>query len=307
MRLLLATALLALSACNIYDDRSDCPQGIHARFYSRTTCSTDTLYPEAISNLHLYVFDADGRLVSDATERGVSLTPHYERTVEAADGVYTVVAWSGVDVEGLEVATPLSQGTTRKEDLLFRLKQNGTRAASLAGKQLYYGESKPVYLPDPADYGSVFRTVHINMLEQTNRINVSVEGLPHAASYEIAVETRLNGISFDGKPASGVSMEYPSGEVTTTDGVLRSSFTTLTMATGMQTQLVVRDKNTTQELYRGDLLGTLLLKNPAVNLECDHDFDIRFTTADKCGCGEYMITEIWVNNWLVHSYDTDFK
>jgi hypothetical protein len=67
--------------------------------------------------------------------------------------------------------------------------------------------------------------------------------------------------------------------------------------------LVVFHKASGKELYRGDLLGTLLLKNPNVNLACDHDFVVRFTTEDKCDCGTYTIMEIWVNNWLVHSYE----
>jgi hypothetical protein len=79
----------------------------------------------------------------------------------------------------------------------------------------------------------------------------------------------------------------------------------MSLTTGFDNTLVVRHRGSGAELYRGDLLGTLLLKNPGVNLACDHDFTIRFTTADRCDCGTYTVMEIWVNRWLVHSYETD--
>ncbi|MFC4677192.1 FimB/Mfa2 family fimbrial subunit, partial [Dysgonomonas termitidis] len=90
-----------------------------------------------------------------------------------------------------------------------------------------------------------------------------------------------------------------------TGSLLEARLTILKLATGCNTSLVIRNRADNSELYRGDLLGTLLLKNPEVNLACDHDFTIRFTAKDQCRCGTYMITEIWVNNWLVHSYTTD--
>jgi len=79
----------------------------------------------------------------------------------------------------------------------------------------------------------------------------------------------------------------------------------LKLETGQENTLVIKSKEGETELFRGSLLGTLLLKNPEVNLACDHDFVIDFTAEDQCDCGEYIILEIRVNNWLVHSYQTN--
>ena len=64
---------------------------------------------------------------------------------------------------------------------------------------------------------------------------------------------------------------------------------------------VVTDKSS-----QGDLLGTVLLKNDNVNLACDNDFNVKFVIKDKClNCGTYICWAIYVNDWQIHSYETE--
>jgi hypothetical protein len=163
-----------------------------------------------------------------------------------------------------------------------------------------------VFLPDPAEYGSLFEQVKVNIQEITNRLTVQIEGLPQNNDFEVVIESENSGMNLDGSVARSNLVKYVSTTpVFDAAGILQANLTTLQLLSGYNTVLVIKNKTLGTELYRGDLLGTLLLKNPGVNLACDHDFTIRFTAADKCDCGSYMIVEIWVNNWLVHSYDTD--
>jgi hypothetical protein len=294
--------LTLLAAC-IRDDRTECPQGIHVQLYSTTSCGADTIYPDG-SRLNLYVFDADGMLVSAGHDEQAVLNRDYVHTLDASNGLFTVVAWTGVEDTYFELPT-VGKSVVTKNDLLFRLKRAAQRSVAMGEHRIYYGESAPVYLPDPERYGSVFETVRINLQEQTNRIHVSVAGLEKADSYEVVIASRNGAMSIAGKPVADELLEYASTARVTPDGVLHASFTTLKLVTGLSTTLIVRDAADGTELYRGDLLGTLLLKNPGVDLACDHDFNIAFTAADRCRCGIYTMMEIWVNNWLVHSYSTD--
>ncbi len=126
--------------------------------------------------------------------------------------------------------------------------------------------------------------------------------------FEVVVESKNSGMNLDGSVAQGDLVKYVSTTpVFDAAGVLQVNLTILEMLSGYNTALVIKNKTLGTELYRGDLLGTLLLKNPTVNLDCNHDFTIRFMAADKCDCGTYVIKEIWVNNWLVHSYDADLN
>jgi hypothetical protein len=288
----------------VYDSREDCPQGIHVEAYSRTDCDVDTRYPAAITGLNFYLFDEQNRLVS-TTNRRTATRADFTHTLDATNGLYTVVVCSDIDDRLFETAT-LNGGKAviGKEDLMLRLRHQAGIAPSLGDTRIYYGESAAVHLPDPAEYGSVFRTTRVNLQEQTNRITVSVAGLARAEGYEVAIETLGGAMNYEGKVQQSERMEYPA-TAQVARGVLTSSFTTMALTTGFKTMLVIRDKQTRAEIYRGDLLGTLLLKNPEVNLACDHDFHIEFTAADRCDCGTYTMMEIRVNDWLVHSYDTN--
>jgi hypothetical protein len=304
MRILQSVAALSLlcTGCGIWEDMDDCPQGIDIAFYSKTPCAIQRSYPADISDLRLYLFDERGVLAGVNTAPEVRLASDYTYTVEAKNGLYTVVAWAGVNAETFDMATP-RVGITTKDDVLFSLRNIEGRALPYDGHRVYYGESEAVSLPDPAIYGSVFKEVSVNMSELTNRITVEVEGLPSPDDYEVTIETRMGAVCFGGGEKSGNQIDYMPVVHPASD-VLAASFTVMELTTGFGTSLVVCHKASGKELYRGDLLGTLLLKNPNVNLACDHDFTIRFTTEDKCDCGTYTIMEIWVNDWLVHSYET---
>ncbi|MDR0893069.1 MAG: FimB/Mfa2 family fimbrial subunit [Mediterranea sp.] len=293
-----------LTAC-VYDRREECPQGLDVQLYSKTPCSVDTLYPTNPQHLMFYLFDAEGILVSSLEEEQVRVHSTYRKRMETTAGLFTVVAWAGVDDDLFERPNAPRAGITKKEDLHFRLRRTQLRSSSLEGRKVYYGESAAVYIPDATDAGSIYKAAAVNLSEQTNRLQVVIDGLPDAAGYEVLIESRNGAMSLDGSVAPDDLIEYHAASTLVEEGTLTASFTLLRLSTGLSTTLIVRNSESGAELYRGDLLGTLLLKNPHVNLACDRDFTIRFTTADACRCGTYTVMEIWVNNWLVHSYNTD--
>lgn len=294
--------LLFFSGC-IKDDYKDCVQGINVTFYSKTPCDIDANYPEQIKNITMGVFDKNGILVSSKHANDTKLQKDFRQTIETESGLYTVIAWSGLETDHYDISA-LKMGSTTKNDLLFRLKRAAQRASSIEGTRVYYGESPAVYVPQADNSESIFENAAINMREITNRITISVEGLLKAEEYEIEIESDNGSMNIDGSIAPDEVIEH-SAEHTIKDGVMEARFTLLKLETGYNNNIIIKSKLSGAELYRGSLLGTLLLKNPDVNLACDHDFTIRFTTKDQCSCGTYTIMEIWVNNWLVHSYETE--
>jgi len=303
--LLIYVVLLSLlSACDsLYEDGYECIQGINVSFYSKTLCQTDTVYPEQVKDITLCVFDKNGVLVSYQKSNDITLQRDYSQQVQVNGGLYTVMAWSGLDGDHYDL-TALQTGATTKSDLLFRLKRAAGLASSIEGTRIYYGESPAVYVEQATGSEPIFENTTINMLEMTNRITVLVEGLARAEDYQIEIESDNGSMNIDGSIAQDDVLEHTAEHIVR-EGTLESTFTLLKLETGHNNTLIIKSRLDGRELYRGSLLGTLLLKNPDVNLACDHDFRIRFTAEDQCNCGTYMIAKIWVNNWLVHSYDTE--
>ncbi|MFC4675516.1 FimB/Mfa2 family fimbrial subunit [Dysgonomonas termitidis] len=302
---ILLTGLIILSIFSgcIKDDYKDCVQGINVNFYSKSSCDIDVSYPEQIKNLTIGVFDKNGILVSSRQLNDTKLQKDFRQTIETESGLYTVIAWSGINADLYDLIT-LKVGSTTKNGLLFRLKRAAQKASSINGTRVYYGESPAVYVPQADNSESIFENTAVNMQEITNRIEISVEGLLKAEEYEIEIESDNGSMNIDGSVASDEVIEH-SAEHIVRGGVMEARFTLLKLETGHNNNIIIKSKLNGAELYRGSLLGTLLLKNPDVNLACDHDFIIRFTTRDQCSCGTYTIMEIWVNNWLVHSYETE--
>ncbi|MCD8079298.1 MAG: FimB/Mfa2 family fimbrial subunit [Bacteroides sp.] len=307
--ILLLIALLY--SCIKGDSNSSCvepvvpgDQGVHVYLYSRTPCQTDSLYPEEIRDVLLAVFDQEGKLVTYTRDTIPELNDLYFEEIRTKPGLYTVIAWSGVDDTWFDMQD-IRTGS-KKDDLLFRIRREGDLARSIADHKVFYGESIAFYVEDNKETEAHFENVHISMQEVTNRISVSVEGLPNTDQFEVIIQANNGSVNMNGTPAADETLIYQ-GDETVENFVLEAHFTLLSLHSGYENTLIIRDKESGTEIFSGNLLGTLLLKNPEVNLACDHDFTIEFTAEDQCNCGTYVIMAIRVNKWLVHSYDTEIS
>ncbi|MCD7962932.1 MAG: FimB/Mfa2 family fimbrial subunit [Rikenellaceae bacterium] len=283
------------------DSMEECSQGLSISFYSRTKCQAEATYPE-VNDLMVFIFDKNDILVRYSQLNDINTGSGFTHTEDLESGLYTVTAWSGLNDYHFFI-NEVEEGATSKEDLLFSLERNGNQAVSLENINVYFGESNTVYVQEKTS-GSVYDNIAVNILEVTNRITITVEGLPAEDEYEILIESGNGSMNIDGEIAEDETIIYNPEEILDSE-ILKSRFTLLKLETGPEYTIIIRNITEDSELYRGSLLGALILKNPYVNLNCDHDFTINFTAHDQCDCGTYTIAEIWVNNWLVHSYETE--
>ncbi len=305
-------ALLAILSGCVKDnqDDTDCPdepgeervRGIEVSFYSGTACETTTTYPEEIRDLLIGIFDRQGLLITHQEATDVVLNAEYFQQIEVESGLYTVIAWSGLTEELYEV-NELQDSITTRDDLLFRIKRSDNEAVSIQGSRIFFGESAAVYVPENNSAGTTWEEVSVNMQEITNRIVVTVEGLNRPDDFEILIEAGNTSMNINGTIAQDEILQYIP-VYAEEENTLEASFTLLKLETGYNNTITVRHRESGINLFSGSLLGALLLMNPHVNLACDHDFTIRFVIDDTCQCGTYAITEIWINNWRLHSYDT---
>lgn len=295
--------LFLLSGCIKEDDECNYSQKLTVSLYSKSLCETDTVYPAGVKDITLCVFDNNDVLVTYVHKEGVTLKKGYTEEISVSGkGIHTVVAWSGIHTQYFDI-NQLQPGKTTKKDWLFHLKRSQHIAVSMEGVQVYSGESRAFYLD--GGVSGISEHTSVNLQEITNRLTISVEGLDrNEEEYEVYIESNNGSMNVGGSLAEDETVRYD--PVTSPNGGrINEKFYLLKLETGHNNTIVIRNKISGKELYKGSLLGTLLLKNPEVDLSCDHDFTIKFTTQDQCECGTYTIKEIWVNNWLVHSYDTE--
>jgi hypothetical protein len=300
----------------IYDDLTDCPQGVYVKFYSMTPCESDSTFIGSVPSLTVFAFDENNILVTSVTQQSVNLSGDFEVLIPVSDGNYTFVAWAGVD-DNFTKGT-FTNGTTTKKDVMLTLKATAGMAANLSGTHVWQGESPVVFLPDPAEYASFYEHTAVNLQEVTNRIELIVEfdkaTMKDYNPEELHVEVASgNGtLRIDGTmPLSQDTLVYPFNDFVFNDNVATWNYNLLDLKTGYDNKLFIYYTGNEEEgetVFNGDLIAMILLaaENGKANLECDNDFTIKVVIKDYCvECWTHFSCSIYVNDWLVHSYSTE--
>ena len=170
--------LLALTvSCSkiIYEDLEECPQGVYISFYNQTPCMEAPEAVGEVNGLYVFAFDLNDVLVTVKKVTGwVDLTEVYKVELPPVEnGQYSFIAWGGTPDQYFTLGN-FVEGTTTKKDVMLRLRAESDKAISLGEHKVWQGESRVVSLPDRKEYGTVYANVSINMLEVTNRINITL-------------------------------------------------------------------------------------------------------------------------------------
>mgnify|MGYP002408781964 FL=1 len=325
IKLLMSLSILGVifGGCDslIYDNLEDCPQGVYVKFYSMTPCETDSTFIGNVSNLSVFAFDDKDKLVVTHNQHNVSLSRDFEVLMPVSNGNYNFVTWAGVnDNFSVENFTP---GTTTKQDVMMTLKMNDSKAVQLGDHKVWQGESRTIHLPDPAISGALYKYTAVNLREVTNRIKLIVEfdrttmkeKLPKDLRVKVSSANSIMHIDGTTK-RNAQQVEYPAQDVVITDDVGEWNYSLLDLVTGMNNNLKITleeegdDSGEEKLVFDGDLIASILLRavDKGVSLDCENDFEVKFLIKDYCvECWTHFSCNIYVNNWLVHSYSTDLE
>lgn len=291
----------------VFDNLESCERGIYVNLYDQTECAETPSYPQ-VNRLSFYAFDLQDRLVA-TVEYGEhpALSESKEFFVPVAEpGSYSVVAWANLTGDLYNMA-PVQVGKTTKQELLMSLKEQQEKAIDLTGKRLWVGTTPVVEVGKEASF---YAHTKANIREITNRINVSVEGLDVPQDYTIAIQSANGAYSLEGQILPAKELDYPTTTYVPKDSTLAADFTTLKLQSGRKSSLIVRNLKTNKTIFTEDLVGVILLSpsKDNINLRCLNDYRVKLRVR-RCpnDPGTYMVTSLWINNILVHSYDIEFS
>lgn len=293
--------LVAGQGCDkmIYDDLSECPQGVDFHFYSQTPCETTRNYPTQLKQIRLFAFDENEVLVGEYPFNDLTLSAeNLQRTFFYRLGTFTFVAWGSNDFSAYEISS-FKVGETTKKQMELTLAQQAEKPHATV---LYHGVSAPLAITDRSHLGTIFDRMDINMTEFTNRVYLTVHGLPANGSFSLSVVENNGAFLFNGDFARSTGWLYQlplenEGKLFKAD-----MLTLLKLGENRSTTLAITDNKTKKVIYEADLVNDLILNReqatpPPYNLECERDFHIDiFLEYDE---STWMIVRAIINNWNV--------
>ena len=173
--MLLACYLIGCDSA-VFDNLSDCPQGVNFHFYSQTPCEQFPNYPSDIRQVRVFAFDEKDVLVSEFSDKKAVLSADYSLPVTLRHtGKLTFVAWGGRDLEAYDFSG-FKEGVTTRQEMWVALRLKDRRVSSAPGP-LYVGLAS-ISLENREDMGSVYERVAFNMRELTYRVHFTIRPIP---------------------------------------------------------------------------------------------------------------------------------
>ena len=276
----------SLIGCNssVYDDLSDCPQGVNFKFYSQTPCAQFPNYPSDIKQIKVFAFDGKDVLVGEFSDKDMVLSADYVLSATLRyRGKLTFVAWGSSDLGAYDFSS-FKEGVTTRQEMRVALPLNG-RQISSAPAPLYVG-SASVLLDLQDNMGSIYEQVAFNMQELTYRVHFTVKSLPDAFPADEDFVIKIaddNGVyDFNGQIAPCERFEYTAEATRDAEGALKADFMLMKLEEGRNGIVSLINKTTGETLYSANIVDDLIMYRgemgtPPYSLECDHDFPITLT------------------------------
>lgn len=310
--LLLLLLILTVLSCddNISIHMRNPNLGTYVKLYTQSPCDTDSIFLGETSNIYLMVFDKQNALVTYLTRDHVNLTNNKEFLIPLEAGEYSIIGWIGIsELLNTHVLTP---GKTLKKDLMCTIKSHKDISEHLKDLVIMQGISQNITIPKAKTDKSTYIRTAVNLQEKTNRVNVEIEFDKSILNnldfedFEVSIKSSNTNINIDGsQPDNSPILTFPSIREKTDTGFI-TQFTLLDLNHKGNGYLTITNKKNGSIIYEGDLLGSIILKNPTINFDCDHDFNIKYHLKDKCiDCDSYICWSIFVNDWLIHSYEVE--
>ena len=203
-------ALVSLTACSdlVYDDEGNCVVTYNLRFVYNMNLKWADAFPSEVHSVHLYAFNSNGIFVKEFTANGEAVDQEgYTMQLDLEPGKYTLVAWCGMENEGVTeksftVPVPVA-GQTRIEELTCSLNvKSDSQSAQYSDtmlKFLYHG-ILPVELPNVYN-GSYDYTMYLT--KNTNHIRVILQQLSaedmETDEFDFSIEDANGMLAYDNR------------------------------------------------------------------------------------------------------------
>lgn len=297
--------LCYITGCDsvLYDDLSDCPQGVNFGFYSQTPCESGKKYPAEISQVRVFVFDENNVMVEEFAMSDIKISADFWiQTSFNRVGTFTFVAWGGTDLSTYDF-TPFKKGETKKNELFVAMQRQSDKFNDTLSP-IYWGEAPPLTIEDRTNMGSVFDWVTFNMQVLTNRINITIHGLSENDNYSVTI-TDDNGVyDFNGDFAYDTRFDYITS-VRRDGKMIKANFTVMKLGEKRNPRLTITNLSTGKVVYEVNMVDDLIMYRgdsgePPYKLECDHDFNIIIVFNGNPETPEtYILMNVKVNDWNV--------
>lgn len=303
------TACLLISGCKkiIYDDLSQCPQGVDFSFYEVSLADpAKKLYPEAVKEVRIFAFDEQGRLVREISQNGLKLSEdYYLRTDYYRVGTSDFLVWAGSDLSQLDFSQFVPGKTTRAEMIVALKRQADSFKGAIA--PIYVGEPEngPLTQEDRSHKGTFYDKVPIRLKQINNRLNFTLLGLHPGHTYTIQVEDNNSRYTIEGKIDKDGRFIYYSSDLKKEGTTLTAWIDVMKLEEGRNARLIVTDTTTGKEIFNENLVEDVILK-PGPNgqsspnrLDKGHVYDITLQFDYDKGTGSYVVVSGIVNKWNI--------
>ena len=314
-RILFLLPVFIINGCDVSENEVDCATDMALKF--RFMANGRDLLGTEVSSLSVFIFDENDRFVGRWDEWDNSkFTSDYYMTLPLRPGIYSCVAWGGIDPAyyyvchkgetAAQMTSPVVGETTR-EQLLARIKSD-TRSYAGGNKLVVDNTASSMF------HGSVLNTrldqgnniILIDLVKNTKDITLTILGMPLPTKanefphMQIYLETPNGGYQFDNAletPRDAIA--YLIQNITGDKNSQRSTMRTLKLIFGNGNRLTIWNTETNQVFYSTDIIEDIIRKmaqystQDAVDKEDEFDIELDFSGGVNVAVG------VKVNGWNV--------
>lgn len=175
VRLVAGLVAFVFSSCSlIYTDQEACEFGLQLRFKYDYNMSFGDAFATQVSKVSVYVFDEEGKFVTNRTEEGEALAQDgYRMKMNLPEGKYRFVCWGGKYEESFThhmLTDDCTPSVELLEALMLRDEENEVKATDGSPlRPIFWGDAKDVYVNPRA-----LQQETISLMKLTNQIKVNL-------------------------------------------------------------------------------------------------------------------------------------
>ncbi len=303
IQLIIASVVVLLSSCNIYEDNSDCPMYVTFK-YDYNMLYEDLLQSQC-ERVELFIYNQNG-ILQHIIDKSQSSNKYdaFKIPLNLSAGTYTLMAWAGRK-ESYQIKNNIIN-TSRIEDLILSMNdQDGHSSHEL--EPLWYGT--PITFTIKQAYG---HKELIDLHKNTNRITISITDLNQSIDkddIDVIIKAKNSTYDYNNNTIEGTTIQYhPFENKEIENNKVAYTCDVLRLRNSENTFLSVIDKKTQNSLLPKDSIDMveLLMKTKPAHMSQQEYLDRQdIWNIDLYVKEQYIAVMIQVNEWTVWIQDNE--